>query len=156
MDVAAGCAFLSLALSAATTLVEKMASNQGWNEERTQTRNRGGGMHQLKKVDMVSAKMDLLMKKLEDRANEKKEVMHIHDSRMTCEECGDTGHSGDNYPKIHDDVNFVNNNNYYCPQQNHGWNQQQRPNYQGNYQGNSQGNNYNNFNQPPLREIIAG
>jgi hypothetical protein len=35
MDVAAGCAFLSLALSAATTLVEKMASNQGWNEERT-------------------------------------------------------------------------------------------------------------------------
>jgi hypothetical protein len=113
-------------------------------------------MHQLKKVDMVSAKMDLLMKKLEDRANEKKEVMHIHDSRMTCEECGDTGHSGDNYPKIHDDVNFVNNNNYYCSQQNQGWNQQQRPNYQDNYQGNSQGNNYNNFNQPPLREIITG
>jgi hypothetical protein len=29
-------------------------------------------MHQLKEVDMLSAKIDLLMKKLEDRANEKK------------------------------------------------------------------------------------
>ena len=47
-------------------------------------------------------------------------------------------------------MNFINNNNY-RPQQNQGWNQQQRPNYQ----GNPQGNNYNNFNQPPLRELIA-
>ena len=44
-------------------------------------------MHQLKEVDMLSAKIDLLMKKLKDRANEKQEVMHIHDSRMTCEKC---------------------------------------------------------------------
>ena len=40
-------------------------------------------MHQLKEVDMLSVKIDLLMKKLKDRANEKQEVMHIHDSRMT-------------------------------------------------------------------------
>ena len=40
-------------------------------------------MHQLKEVDMMSAKMDQLMKKLKDRANEKQEVMHIHDSCMT-------------------------------------------------------------------------
>jgi hypothetical protein len=52
-------------------LVEKMASNQSWNEERVQPHNRGGGIHQLKEVDMLSAKMDLLMKKLEDQANEK-------------------------------------------------------------------------------------
>jgi hypothetical protein len=50
-------------------------------------------MHQLKEVDMLSAKMDLLMKRLDERAGEKKKVMHIHDSSMTCEECGDTGHS---------------------------------------------------------------
>jgi hypothetical protein len=56
--------------------------------------------------------MDLLMKKLEDRANEKQEVMHIHDSHMTCEECGNTGHSGNNCLEIHEDVNFINNNNY--------------------------------------------
>jgi hypothetical protein len=43
---------------------------------------------------MLSAKMDLLMKKLEDWANEKKEVMHIYDSHMTYEEYGDTGTQG--------------------------------------------------------------
>ena len=116
MDAAGGGAFLSLTISAATTLVKKMASNQGWNEERVQTRKRGGDMHQLKEVDMPSAKMDLLMKKLEDRANEKQEVMHIHDSRMTCEVCGNIGHSGNSRPETQEDVNFVNNNNYFRPQ----------------------------------------
>jgi hypothetical protein len=78
-------------------------------------------MHQLKEVDMLSAKMDPLMKKPKDRANEKQEVMHIHDSRMTCEECVNTGHSGNNCPETHEDVNFV-NNYCFCPQQNQGWN----------------------------------
>jgi len=78
-------------------------------------------MHQLKEVDMLSAKMDMLMKKLKDWANEKQEVMHIHDSRMTCEVCGNTRYSGNNCPETHEDVNFV-NNNYYRPQQNQGWN----------------------------------
>ena len=94
-----------------------MASNQGWNEEHLQTRKRGGGMHQLKEVDMLSAKMDMLIKRLEERANEKQEVMYIHDSRITCEKCGNTGHSRNNCPEIQEDVNFINNNNYH-PQQN--------------------------------------
>jgi hypothetical protein len=107
---------LSLTINQVIALVEKMASNQGWNEERTQTHKRGGGMHQLKEVDMLSAKMDLLMKSLDKRAEEKKEVMDIHDSRMTCEECGDTGHSGSNCPELQEDVNYLNNNsNYYRP-----------------------------------------
>jgi hypothetical protein len=87
---------LSLNLVDATSLVEKMASNQSWNEERVQPRKRGGGMHQLKEADMLTAKVDLLIKRLEDQMGEKKEVMHIHDSCMTCEECGDTRHSGSN------------------------------------------------------------
>jgi hypothetical protein len=40
MDAAAGGAFLSLTLPAATTLVEKMASNQDWNEERADPQER--------------------------------------------------------------------------------------------------------------------
>ena len=121
MDVAAGGAFLSLTIPATTALVEKMTSNQGWNKECLQTHKRGGGMHQLKEVDMLSTKMDLLMKKLEDRANEKQEVMHIHDSRMTCEVCGNTRHSGNDCPETHEDVNFI-NYYYFRPQQNQGWN----------------------------------
>ena len=94
------------------------------------------------------------MKKLDDSAGDKKEVMHIYDSHMTCEECGDTGHSGNHCPEMLEDVNYINNNNYYYnrPQQNQGWNQQ-RPNYSGNYQGNNSYNNNNNF--PPLRELVS-
>jgi len=66
------------------------------------------------------------MKRL-DEAEDKKKVKHIYDSHMTCEECGETRHLGNCCPKVHEDVN--NNNNYYCPQQNQGWNQQQRPNH---------------------------
>jgi len=126
MDATVGGAFLSLTIPQATALVEKMASNQGWNEERTQTRKRGGGMHQLKEVDMLSTKLDLLMKKLDDKARDKKEVMHVYDSHLTCEECGDTGHLGNHCPEMLEDVNYINNNNNYYynrPQQNQGWNQ---------------------------------
>jgi hypothetical protein len=66
LDATTGGAFLSLTIAQATTLVEKMASNQGWNEERTQTHKRGGGMHQLKEVDMLYAKMNLLMNRLDE------------------------------------------------------------------------------------------
>jgi hypothetical protein len=59
-------------------------------------------MHQLKEVDMLSAKMDLLMKKLKDRATEKQKVMYINDSRVTCEECRNTGHSGNKCLEIHE------------------------------------------------------
>jgi uncharacterized sporulation protein YeaH/YhbH (DUF444 family) len=108
MDVAAGGAFLSLTLTQATNLVEKMASNQAWNEER-QPHKKERGMHQLKEVARLSAKMDLLMKRLEDKALEKKEVMQLFESRMTCEECGNTGHSGSQCPQLEEDVNYINN-----------------------------------------------
>jgi hypothetical protein len=93
MDAAARGAFLSLTLTQATNLVEKMASNQAWNEE-YQPHRKERGMHQLKEVDMLSAKMDLIMKRLEDKAHEKKEVMQLFESCMTCEECGSTRHLG--------------------------------------------------------------
>ena len=104
---------------------------------------------------MLHAKLDLLMKKLDDRAGDKKEVMHIYDSHMTCEECGDTGNLGNHCPEMLEDVNYINNNNnnyyYNRPQQNQGCNQH-RPNYSGNYQGN---NSYNNNNFSPLRELVS-
>ena len=114
MDTAAGGSFLSLTINNATALIEKMASNQGWNEEHMQPRERG--MHQLNEVDMLSAKIDLLMKKFDE--HKKVKVLHIHDSRMTCEECGGTGHSGNNCLEIQEDAKYINNNSNYRPQQN--------------------------------------
>ena len=122
MDAVAGGAFLSLTLTQATELVEKMASNQGWSEER-QPRKSSRGMRQLKEVDMLFAKIDLIMKRLDERAPDKKEVMQILESRMTYEECGGTGHTGSYSPELEEDVNYIiiiNNNNNYRPQQSQG------------------------------------
>jgi hypothetical protein len=54
-------AFFSLSVGAAQALVEKMASNKSWNDECTPTHT--GKVHQLEQVDMLTAKIDLPMKK---------------------------------------------------------------------------------------------
>jgi hypothetical protein len=67
IDAAAGGAFLSLTVANATTLIEKMVVNQSWGEDRKTQK----GMHSMKEVDMLAAKIDLLMKRLEDRVTRK-------------------------------------------------------------------------------------
>jgi hypothetical protein len=53
----------SLSVANANTLIEKMVSNQGWSDDRLQPHKRG--MHSIKKIDMLAAKMDLLVKRVE-------------------------------------------------------------------------------------------
>jgi hypothetical protein len=55
-------------------------------------------VHQLEEVDMVTAKIDILMKKLEYPILDH---LKIVDARMTCEECGEMGHMGVNCPTVH-------------------------------------------------------
>ena len=66
LDAAAGGAYLDLTIAKATALIEKMVSNQGWNKERSQPRTKGG-MHTIKETDMLAAKLDLLLKKFDER-----------------------------------------------------------------------------------------
>jgi hypothetical protein len=95
-------------------LIDKIASNQSWKGERQPARPKG--VHQIDSVDMLAAKMDLLMKKLE---SPHQEVNQIMESRMTCETCGETGHSGNACPLTQEDENFVGTNNSnnpgFCP-----------------------------------------
>ena len=93
VDAAAGGAFLSLTIDGAKALIEKMVANQSWGEEHKQQK----GMHSMKEADMLVAKIDLLMKRLDDRATKKeamKSTVKIMDSHMTCEVCGGVGHLG--------------------------------------------------------------
>jgi len=53
---------LSLDVTGAKALVEKIASNQSWKGERQQQTRKG--IHHVDSVDMLATKMDLLMKKL--------------------------------------------------------------------------------------------
>ena len=155
LDAAAGGAFLSLTVAAATELIEKMVSNQGWKTERAPPKQRG--MHPVKEVDMLSAKMDLLLKHLDRRAQEKADMYgtaQALDAGITCEVCGNTGHSGNLCPATAEEEEEVaylnnngNNNNGYRPQGGQGWSPN-RPFFQGN----------GNFNTPPgqpsLRDIV--
>ena len=117
LDDAGGGAFFSLNVKDARDLIDKMVVNQGWNHERLQPNKRG--MHTVHEVDMLSAKMYLLMKNIEEGSNSKKDQETIQHYATTwaievdpwCEVCGGDDHSGNNCPKAREDVNFINNNN---------------------------------------------
>ena len=88
MDAAAGGAFLSLDVAGAKVLIDKVVSNQSWKADRQPAHAKG--IHEIDSVDMLVAKMDLLIKELESPHQEVNQT----ESRMTCEKCGNTGHSG--------------------------------------------------------------
>jgi hypothetical protein len=46
-----------------------MVSNQGWSDDRLQSRQQG--MHSVKEADMLAAKIDLLLKKFEGYPQDK-------------------------------------------------------------------------------------
>jgi hypothetical protein len=81
IDATAGGSLFALSIEEAHKLVEKMASNQSWDEECTQTRT--CKVHQLEEVDMLTTKIDLLMKKLENPGLDHPKTA---DARVTCEE----------------------------------------------------------------------
>ncbi|XP_021307497.1 uncharacterized protein LOC110431955 [Sorghum bicolor] len=66
IDAAAGGAFLSLTITKATALIEKMVANQSWGEGRKTQK----GMHTVKETDLLAAKIDILMKRLEGCATD--------------------------------------------------------------------------------------
>ena len=72
LDAAAGGAFFSLTIERATSLIEKIVSNQGWSNDRLQPRQRG--MHSVKEADMLAMKIDFLLKKFEDYSQDKAQM----------------------------------------------------------------------------------
>ena len=85
---------------------------------------------------MLAAKLDLLMKRLDDHEKRPQGSIKALDSHVTCEVYSSTGHSGNDYPETREDVMYMGNNNGFHPQGGQGWNQP-RPYYQG---GNNNGN----------------
>jgi hypothetical protein len=91
------------------------------------------------------------MKKLEASTN--METANIMDAHMTCEVCGNMGHSGNDCLKTREEADFINNgnnngfrnNNY----NNQGWNSPFN---------NQKGGNYSNSfnNQPSIKDLVFG
>jgi hypothetical protein len=110
-------------------------------------------MHSIEEIDMLATKMDLLTKRVEHYEKvSAQEILKAIDSHMTCEVCGDVGHSGNSYPKTQEDLNFV---NWFRPQH-QGWNQ--RSNNQGgnNHYSSSHLNNQGNNSYAFLKDLIYG
>ena len=72
LDATAGGSFMPLTLRKAKTLMEKVASNQGWSQCNIQSCNKSEEIP--KEVCALSTKMDILLNWLEQRANYKKEL----------------------------------------------------------------------------------
>jgi hypothetical protein len=70
---------------------------------------------------------------------------------MTCEVCGDVGHSGNNCPETHEEVSYINKGFRQQQGNNNGWSNQPHP--QG---GNSNFNSNYNSNQPSLKDLVLG
>jgi hypothetical protein len=68
INVVAGDAFLSLTIDGVMALINKMVSNQSWGMKKSQK-----GMHTVKETDMLAAKINLLMKRLEEWPKTKKQ-----------------------------------------------------------------------------------
>jgi len=110
-------------------------------------------MHSVKEADMLAMKIDLLLKKFEDYSQDKAQMQPLQalETRMTCEVCGNIGHSGDNCPETQEEALFLSGSNGFCPQGGQGRNQP-RPYYQG---GNGNSNSFGP-NQPTLRDLVYG
>jgi hypothetical protein len=102
-------------------------------------------------VNLLTAKIDLLIKKLENLGLDHLKMV---DARVTCEQCVEMGHMGINCSTVPQDVNFVgNSNNGFHTNQGFDarWNKPIFP-----FNNLQQGGNGQNFNrnEPSLRDII--
>ena len=75
VNAAVGGGFFSLTIERATSLIEKMDSNQGWSDDRLQPCQRG--IHSVKEADMLAMKIDLLLKKFEDYSQDKAQIQTL-------------------------------------------------------------------------------
>ena len=71
LDAAARGSFTSLNVAQAKKLIENIVTNQEWNDERPKPKKRG--THTIEEVKAISQKMELLMKKIEETSNFKKD-----------------------------------------------------------------------------------
>ena len=81
-----------------------MVSNQDWSDDRLQLHQRG--MHSIKEADMLAIKIDLLLKKFKDYSKDKAQLQTLQalETRLTCEVCGNVGHSGNNCPETQEEA----------------------------------------------------
>jgi antirestriction protein ArdC len=86
LDATTGGSFMSLTLGKAKTLMERIASNQGWLSCNIQSYNKSEEV--LEEVCALSTKMDILLNWLKQRDNYKRDRQAIQDAINAQNRCG--------------------------------------------------------------------
>jgi hypothetical protein len=75
-------------------------------------------MHIIKEIDMLAAKIDVLLKRFEYYSQDKAQTQTLQalDTRIMCEVCGNTRYSGNDCSKTREEAMYLNNNNKFHPQ----------------------------------------
>ena len=102
---------MSLTLGKAKTLMKKIASNQGWSSCNIQSCNKSEEVPE--EVCALSTKMGVLLNRLEQRANYKKDHQTIQDAFNSQNTCGE--YLGVEFTEYQEDANIIINNS--APQQ---------------------------------------
>ena len=97
---------LSLTLGKAKTLMEKIASNQGWSSYNIQSCNKSEEVPE--EVCALSTKMDVVLNWFEQRANYKRDRQAIQDAFNAQNTCGE--YLGVEFPEYQENVNIIGNN----------------------------------------------
>jgi hypothetical protein len=106
LDATTKGSFMSLTLGKAKTLLEKIASNQGWSSCNIQSCNKSEEI--LEEVCALSTKMDVLLNWLEQQDNYKRDRQAIQDAFNAQNRCGE--YLGVEFPESQEDINIVINN----------------------------------------------
>jgi hypothetical protein len=107
---------LLVELSSPSPSMELWLSSKRWfpikaGEERTQKKKQKG-IHTVKEADMLAKKIDLVMKRLDERAHEKETMrgtVQAIDLHMTCKVYGNVRHSGNDCPETREDAAYIKN-----------------------------------------------
>jgi hypothetical protein len=83
LDAAARGSFLSLTMRQANTLMQKISENQGWTQKNTQHCRLSEEVQEDEELKELSTSMDVLLNRLEERANFKKDRQALQDSMNT-------------------------------------------------------------------------
>ena len=68
-------------------------------------------MHTVKEMELLAAKLDLLMNRLNDHEKRPQGTVKALDSHVTCEVYGGTGHSGNDCLETREEAMYMGNNN---------------------------------------------
>jgi hypothetical protein len=82
-------------------------------------------MHTMMEADMLATKIDLLLKRFDERATDVNTgPVKALDSQMTCNVCVNVGHSGNDCSETHEDATYINNEFRQQGGGNNGWSNQ--------------------------------